>query len=475
MTLLDEAPETAKTGGGAPAGRRALIAGALLALFLAAADSTVVGSLLPTMARTLGHEELYPWLVSGFLLCSVLATAVAGAAADRFGSKATMSVALLLFAAGSAGVAAAPDMPLLIAARALQGLGAGAVVTLSYVLVGQLFDAAGRARMQGLLSGVWGLAAVVGPALGSAAQATVGWRWVFALNLPIALGTALVVARLAPGASRGTRARARLNVPILVTFSAGLTALLTLLVSPALPALVLAGVVLIGAAALQIAQVRRNPAASLVPVAFVRRREIRAAAVVSIGASVVLYASVTQLPLALTRSGATGETASGLVVMVGALGWVGGAAVCGGLISRFGARTVATSGAVLLALGPLLFITTTHPSLPLAVVTQLCVGLGTGFTTATCLVQVQNTAPAEQLGSYTGAVTLCRNVGAAVGVNLIATIQLNAAEHLGGAEAQSASYRLAFGVLAAAGALTLLASRQLRADPARAAAPAPQH
>ncbi|MET9071405.1 MFS transporter [Streptomyces sp. NPDC004232] len=457
MTVVHETRDT-QAKSAAPAGRRALIAGALLALFLAAADSTVVGSILPAMARTLGHDELYPWLVSGFLLCSILATAVSGAAADRFGARTSMCVALGLFAAGSAGSAVAPGMVALIAARAVQGLGAGAVVTLSYVLVGQVFDAAGRARMQGLLSAVWGLAAVAGPALGSAAQATVGWRWVFAVNLPLALIAAVVVARRAPGRNGASARRGRVDVPALTTFSVGLTALLVVLVSPAPPVLVVAAVAAVAVLALHRRQVRRDPSVSLVPVAMVTDRSARAAALVSIGASVVLYASVTQLPLALTRTGAAGDAVSGLVVLVASLGWVAGSAVCAGLLGKHGARMVASGGAVLLVAGPAVLCLTPHPSLVTAVVAQLLAGLGTGFTVATALVQAQNAAPAEQLGSYTGAVTLCRNMGAAIGVNLIASIQHGAEKDLTGT---AGSYRLAFAVLVAAGMLTLVATRGL--------------
>ncbi|MFF7752771.1 MFS transporter [Streptomyces sp. NPDC007971] len=468
MTVLTEAPDT-RSGSGAPAGRRSLITGALLALFLAAADSTVVGSILPTMARSLGQDELYPWLVSGFLLCSILATAVSGAAADRFGSRTAMCAALLLFAAGSAASAVAPGMVVLIAARALQGLGAGAVITLAYVLVGQVFDAAGRAKMQGLLSAIWGLAAVAGPALGSAAQATVGWRWVFAVNLPLALAAALVVARKAPAGTVDGSERPKLDGRALATFSVGLTALLIVVVSPEPVLLVIAAVIAAVTVTLHIRRVRRTPEASLIPVAMVTDRVPRAAALVSLLASVLLYASVTQLPLALTRTGAAGATASGLVVLVASLGWVAGSAVCAGLLGRFGGRTVATIGGVLLAIGAAVLCLPTEPSLPAAIAGQLLAGLGTGFTVATALVQAQNAAPAEQLGAYTGAVTLCRNIGAAVGVNLIASIQHGAEEDLGGADARVTSYRLAFGVLVAVGLLALPAARRLKSAATEAA------
>ncbi|GHE71152.1 MFS transporter [Streptomyces capitiformicae] len=185
--------------------RTSLLAGVLLALFLAAADSTVVGSLLPTMANQLGQADLYPWLISAFLLTSVLVTPLAGFAADRYGGRTTMLAALLAFAVTSAAVAAATTMPLLIAARAAQGIGAGAVAALTYVVIGQAFGPDERARMQAMLSAVWGLAAVAGPALGTAAEATVGWRRVFLINLPLAALAAFLVRRVPPAQAQSSR------------------------------------------------------------------------------------------------------------------------------------------------------------------------------------------------------------------------------------------------------------------------------
>ncbi|MFI9254491.1 MFS transporter [Streptomyces sp. NPDC053069] len=445
----------------APAGRTALLAGVLLSLFLAAADSTVVGSLLPTIAGQLGRQDLYSWLISAFLLASVLVTPVAGAAADRWGGRRAMLAALTVFAAASAGVAAAHTMPLLIIARAAQGIGAGAVAALTYVLIGQAFDASERGRMQGMLSSVWGLAAVAGPALGTAAQATVGWRWIFLLNLPLAAVAAVLVRKVPAAPATAPRV---ISPGALLSFAAGLGGLLLLIQAPALhvraPYVVaLALVTFLGLAA-HIVLVRRRPAAALVPSAFATQGDQRVSGLLAVGAAAVLYASVTLLPLALTAGGAAGATESGLFVITGALGWVVGSAVCGGLLQRLGPRATAAIGGLLLAAGPALLAAGAAHSLPLAVAGESLAGLGTGFVATTSLVHTQNTAPAQWLGAYTAAVTLCRNIGAAVGVNLLASIQLSAAGH-GSHGASTGSYTTAFAALAVIGLLTLAGALRL--------------
>jgi MFS family permease len=442
--------------------RSSLLAGVLLALFLAAADSTVVGSLLPTMANQLGQPDLYPWLISAFLLTSVLVTPLAGFAADRYGGRTTMLAALLVFAATSAAVAATTTMPLLIAARAAQGIGAGAVAALTYVVIGQAFGPDERARMQATLSAVWGLAAVAGPALGTAAEATVGWRWVFLVNLPLAALAAFLVRRVPAAQAQNSRT---ISPWALLSFALALGGALMLLEAPALefPAPVVVALAVVTAVGIvgHVVQVRRKPQAAVVPVAFATSGEPRIAALLTVGAAAVLYASVTLLPLALASHGTAGDTASGLFVMAGALGWVVGSAVCAGLLKRFGARGAALIGGLLLTAGPCVLVLGGSESLVLAVIGEALAGLGTGFVATTGLVHIQNTSPAQWIGAYTAGITLCRNIGAALGINLVATVQLIAAGRHTASETGGGSYQAAFVTLAIIGLLTLTGAFRL--------------
>lgn len=454
--MYDTEPRGAETSR-----RPLLLIGVLLALFLAAADSTVVVAILPAMVADSGNPESYAWLLSAFLFTGVLATPLAGSAGDRFGGRPVMITALLVFAGASVLVAMAGDMVALIAARALQGAGAGALIAVAYTIIGQTFDARGRAHMQGLLSAVWGLAAVFGPLLGTLAESTVGWRWVFWINVPAAVVAGVFVLLFAPpGGNRGT---GRFDVLAWISFALSLGGLLYLVEGPTghgLTALAVAGVVMVSALVLHTLRVRANPRGAVVPTVFVTRAEDRIAALLSMGATVVLYAALMLLPLAVMTLGGAGRSTSGLIVVFGALGWVLGSAVCARVLTSSGPRTAGVTGGVLLVAGPLVLAFLPLLGVTAALVGGLLVGLGTGFVTATALVHAQNSAPPESMGSHTAAITLCRNIGAAVGINLFATVQVMLAAR-GGGGGEATSFPITFVLVAVVGLITALATVRL--------------
>ncbi len=171
------------------------LAAVLMVLFLAATDGTIMATLLPTIADKLGEPELYPWLMSGFLLPLALIAPLSGVLADRFGASRVLVAGILLFLFASAAAALSPSLPWLIAARVGQGAGAGMIIVLSYTLLAILYGPEERGRMQGILSGVWGLAAIFGPLVGAVLNATLGWRWIFWINLPVGVLGLILLSR----------------------------------------------------------------------------------------------------------------------------------------------------------------------------------------------------------------------------------------------------------------------------------------
>src|SRR5512140_3391629 len=166
----------------------------LLGLFLAAMEMTVVSTAMPTAVGDLGGLHLYAWAFSAYMLTATVTVPIYGKLADLRGRKPVMLVGLALFLAGSFACGHADSMAELIAFRALQGLGAGAVQPIGLTIVGDLFDVEQRARMQGVFGAVWGLAGLAGPLLGGAIVHSLGWRWVFYVNLPCGVGAAAVLA-----------------------------------------------------------------------------------------------------------------------------------------------------------------------------------------------------------------------------------------------------------------------------------------
>ncbi len=349
-----------------------------------------------------------------------------------------------------------------IIARALQGFGGAMMMPQSLSIITQVFPPEKRGGALGIWGGVVALGAISGPLIGGFIATHYPWEWVFLINLPLAALAAFLVRRVPPARAQSSRA---ISPWALLSFALALGGALLLLEAPVLdfPALVviaLVSVTAVGAAG-HVVQVRRKPQAAVVPVAFATSGEPRIAALLTIGAAAVLYASVTLLPLALASHGTVGDTASGLFVMAGALGWVVGSAVCAGLLKRFGARGTALLGGLLLTAGPFVLVLDGGESLVLAVIGEALAGLGTGFVATTGLVHIQNTSPAQWIGAYTAGITLCRNIGAALGINLIATVQLVAADQRTGSEAAGSSYQAAFVTLAIIGLLTLTGAFRL--------------
>ena len=165
----------------------------LLGLFLAAMEMTVVSTAMPTAVGDLGGIHLYAWVFAAYMLTATVTLPIHGKLADLYGRKPVMLVGLALFLSGSFLCGHAASMNTLILFRAIQGLGAGAIQPIAMTIVGDLFDVHQRARIQGILGAVWGLAGLIGPVLGGAIVHWLSWRWVFYVNIPLGLGCAAVL------------------------------------------------------------------------------------------------------------------------------------------------------------------------------------------------------------------------------------------------------------------------------------------
>ena len=167
--------------------RRAITAGLLLGMSLGALEATVVGTAMPTIIAQLGGLAHYSWVFSAYLLTSTASIPIWGRLSDLYGRRPMYLTAVALFLLGSLACGAAGSMPQLIAARAVQGLGAGGIVPLSMTVMGELYSLTERPRVQALFSSMWGVASVLGPLVGGYLTDSLSWRWVFYINIPFAL------------------------------------------------------------------------------------------------------------------------------------------------------------------------------------------------------------------------------------------------------------------------------------------------
>ena len=186
---------TTPKGVGFRSERGPVLAAIMLCTGLVALDATIIATAVPSVVKDLGGFSQFPWLFSIYLLTQAVTVPIYGKLADIFGRKPVMFFGIAVFLLGSVLCGVAWSMPALIVFRALQGIGAGAVQPMSITMVGDLYSVEERARVQGYVASVWGISAVIGPALGGLFSDYLTWRWIFFINLPLGAIAAWTLAR----------------------------------------------------------------------------------------------------------------------------------------------------------------------------------------------------------------------------------------------------------------------------------------
>jgi len=436
---------TAPTAPTAPASRRhhavarrigmtpeqfVIAAGVMAALAVAALDSTVVSTAMPTIIGDLGGLSEYGWVFSAYLLASTVTVPLYARLADMYGRKPVFLAGLALFIGGSMLSGFASSMTMLILFRTIQGLGAGAVQPIAFTIVGDVFESEQRARIQGLFSGVWGAAAVVGPAIGSIITTTIGWRWVFFVNAPVGLVAAVLIGRFLH--ERVEHHRHRLDFGGAGILTLGLVSLLFAATeggqlwgwtSPLTLGLVVVAFALLASFVV----FERRIAEPLIDLGLLRVPVIAAGLAIGGLSGVVMFSLSTYVPPLV--QGVMGGTAleAGVAVAAMSIGWPIGSIVGGRALLRFGARPTVLVGMAMLVVGTCIVTQAVQPGtleggLVVASLGEAITGLGMGLSATTILVMVQAAVPWQRRAVATGLVQFSRTIGGAVGVGLLGGI-----------------------------------------------------
>ena len=393
------------------AGRGRLTVGILLVEFVAAVQSSVVASIMPAVAHDIGGIQFYGLVFSGYALASIAATPTAGQAADRQGPARPFTVMIAIFALGTLIAGFAPSMPVLAAARVVQGWGGGAQYTIAYGAIAKAYPEAGRARILALLSAMWIIPGLLGPGFGSLLATTVGWRWAFFALLPlIAVALVMVVPGLAklPGSDL-QGARLSIRWPLLL--AAGTGVLVTGLTMNSWLAVPVAatGVALLGPAAVRV----------LPPGTFTARPGLGSTVLVGLLTNLGFFVGLFFLPLLLTRVAGRSLFEAGAAVTIVNLTWSLGAWWQIRAIERWDKGRLIRWSALALGLGlagaasPLM-----HGPLPLAYAAWGIAGAAMGVVFNTLYLVAAETAPK---GAETGAIASLQNtnrLGIALGTGL---------------------------------------------------------
>ncbi len=457
-----------RTGGGLwSMGRRGLTVGLVLTITLVAFEALAVSTIMPIVADELNGIELYGWVFTAFMLGSLIGIVVVGGLIDRRGLGAPFAAGIALFAVGLVVGGLAPSMEILVAARFLQGLGAGTVPPIAYVAIGRSLPERLRPQMFATLSTAWVLPGVLGPALAGIVGETFGWRWVFLGLLPLIVVSSAIafpsVHRVGPDPSHAENAATmRDRIPLALLVAAGTGLLLAGMTSGQPILLAILGVV---GAALAIFSLRR-----LTPTGTLRAARGLPTAVLMRGIITFAFFAVdAYVALALVDWRGLSVTGAGISLTAATLAWTAGSWTQARLSSRYAPERFVRAGLCVLVVGLASFIVILHPGVSpwLSIPALGIAGYGMGLAySPLALILLRDAAPGEQ-GRASSALSLTDSLGTALGTGV--TGALVAASVRDGGDAAT-GLAIGFCVAAAVALLGLVLSGRLHA--ARAGRPA---
>jgi len=398
----------------------------MLSTGLVAIDATIVATAVPSIVHDIGGFASFPWLFSAYLLAQAVSVPVYAKLSDTIGRKPIMLIGIGLFLLGSILCGVAWSMPVLIAFRVVQGLGAGAVQPMAITIAGDIYTLAERAKVQGYLASVWAVSSVVGPTLGGVFAALGIWRGIFLVNVPLCLMAGWMLVRSFHENVEHVKHRVDYLGAALLTTS------LTLLILGALEggqawawnsaismAVFGGGAVLLAAFILA----ERRAAEPVLPPWVVSRRLLATTAMISFGVGAVMLGLTSYVPTFLEGALSTSPILAGLALAALTIGWPISASQSGRLYLRIGFRNTALIGITVTLIGTVvLALTATAPSVLLAAGSCFIVGLGLGFVATPTLIAAQTSVEWNERGVVTGTNLFARSIGSSIGVAVFGAI-----------------------------------------------------
>ncbi len=413
-----------------PRAKLEILGAILLALFLFALDQTVVGTALPVIVTDLNGNSLYTWVVTIYLLTATISGPIYGRLSDLFGRRPIIIFAVSLFLIGSVLCGLSQQMWQLILFRGIQGLGGGAIFPVSLAVVADLYTPAERGKYLGLFGAVFGLSSLLGPAIGGIITDTVGWHWIFFVNVPIGLVSLAIIWRLLPAIRRPDAGR-NIDYVGAAVFALAITLFLIGLTNkqtgewadPAVGGLILAGLA-IGVVFLWIESRAADP---IVPLALFRIRNFSVSVAAMFLAAFGFFGAIIFLPRWFQTVGGASATESGYSILPLLFGLIFSAIASGQIVARTGRYKALMLGSLLLLAAGLFMLThlTAETDRLVLSLWMLVTGLGVGPSFAVFTLVVQNSVAAARIGVATGSLTFFQQIGGTIGLTLAGTVLAN--------------------------------------------------
>jgi EmrB/QacA subfamily drug resistance transporter len=409
------------TTGTAP--RRPLILAAVMAaMFMIAIEATIVSTAMPQIAGQLGDLHFYAWVFGAFLLTQTAATVVFGKLADVYGRRPVLLIGIAVFLLGSLLCGLAWSMPSLILFRLVQGIGAGAIQPVGLTVIGDLYPARERGRVQGYLASVWGVSSVAGPLAGGLIIQHLSWPWVFWINLPVGL---LAAALFLLFLREEVMPRAqKIDAPGAALFTVAVAALMVALTQAgtAVSSALWPAVVFVVAGVLFVLQERRA-ADPMLDFQLWTKRPIATTNAATLLSGMAVIGLTAFLPMYVQGVLQSSPLIAGFTLTLMVLGWPVGATVAARNFVRFGLRPTLLVGAALLPVGAAAFVTLgPATSVLVAAAGSVILGLGMGFLSTAGIVIIQDSVGWEQRGAATASNIFARNLGSTLGATSLGAV-----------------------------------------------------